>query len=130
MRDAIRSQTGLGDHADTYGWVLLKEGKIERALKLLAVGVALAPNGAAYAHLAQAEAKLGHKDLALLYWREATFLSPGQMAQVPPDLVSQLNSDTAAVARSGMVPGQELLCRRRRGNSKRGPAVLFFRGRE
>jgi TonB family protein len=45
-----------------------------------------------YAHLAQAEAKSGQRELISRHWREATFLEPGRMPQVPADIASQLSS--------------------------------------
>jgi TonB family protein len=89
---ALNSQNSRSNYLDTYGWLLFKQGKIERALNLLNAAAKLAPRAETYAHLAQAESKAGHSEQAAIDWREAIFLEPGQLSQVPPLVAPQLES--------------------------------------
>jgi tetratricopeptide (TPR) repeat protein len=94
MRGSISAVLGIqssrGTYLDTYGWLLFKTGKTERAIQTLSSAVALAPRAEIYAHLAQAEWKLGHTDQAAEHWREATYQEPGQLSQVPPEIAQRL----------------------------------------
>jgi Tfp pilus assembly protein PilF len=94
MRGSISSALGIqssqGTYLDTYGWLLFKTGKTERSIQTLSSAVALAPRGEIYAHLAQAEWKLGQADQAAEHWREATYQEPGQLSQVPPEIAQRL----------------------------------------
>ena len=92
MSRAISHQITLSTYLDTYGWLLFKQNKMERAVSLLAAAAALAPRGEIYAHLAQAEWKSGRSDLASLHWRESTYLEPGRLSQVPSEIASHLES--------------------------------------
>jgi len=92
VSSAIASQNSLSMYLDTYGWLLTKRGEIERALALLRASAALSPRGEVYAHLAQVELKAGHREEAAAYWREAVFLEPGRLAEVPPEIASRLDS--------------------------------------
>lgn len=92
MSSAIAIQNSRGHYLDTYGWLLFKRNENERALNLLNAAASLTPGGEVFAHLAQAESKAGHGDKAVLYWREATFLQPGQLSRVPPDVAPKLES--------------------------------------
>ena len=94
MLSAIRSQNALGSYLDTYGWLLFKQGKVERARDLLNAAATLASRSEIYAHLAQLELKDGHSEQASVYWREATLLEPGQLSQVPSDTAAHLESVT------------------------------------
>jgi TonB family protein len=92
VSSAIARQNSRSNYLDTYGWLLFNKGETERAIKLLSAAASLAARGEVYANLAQAEAKAGHSEQAAVYWREATFLQPGLLSQVPPPVVPQLES--------------------------------------
>jgi TonB family protein len=92
MSSAFTHQSTISTYLDTYGWLLYKQNDVARAINLLSAAVALAPRAELYAHLAQAQSKSGHADLEAAYWREATFLEPGRMSEVPAGIVPQLNT--------------------------------------
>ena len=92
MATAMNFQRSRASYLDTYGWLLYKKGENDRALSLLNAAANLAPLGTLYVHLAQAESKAGHSDKAALFWREATFLQPGQLPHVPPDIAPRIES--------------------------------------
>jgi TonB family protein len=92
ISSAIASQNSLSTNLDTYGWLLFKRGEIEKSIDLLRASAALSPRGGVYAHLAQAELKAGHRDEAAVDWREATFLEPGHLAEVPAEIAPRLAS--------------------------------------
>jgi TonB family protein len=92
MSAAIAFQVSLSTYLDTYGWLLFRQGKVEQSDSLLRAAAALAPRGEVYAHLAQAESKLGHQELASQYWRESIFMEPGPISQVPPEIVARFES--------------------------------------
>jgi TonB family protein len=92
MSAAINSQNSLSTYLDTYGWLMLNEGKIEPALQFLSASVDLAPRAEVYAHLAAAEIKTGRIEEAARHWREATYLEPGRASSVPPTIAPRLES--------------------------------------
>ncbi len=92
MPAAITRQVAISTYLDTYGWLLFRQEKADRAVNLLTAAVALAPRAELYAHLAQAEAKSGQRELVARHWREATFLEAARMREVPADIASQLSS--------------------------------------
>jgi TonB family protein len=95
MASMIAFQNSLSAYLDTYGWLAFKQDKYEHAIELFFAAAALSPRAEAYAHLAQAEEKAGHADKALLYWRQAAFLEPGQMPQVPAEVAKNLDQVAA-----------------------------------
>jgi TonB family protein len=92
ISSAISSQSTLGTDLDTYGWLLFKQGRVERAVEVLTTATALAPRADIFAHLAQVESKAGHANQELVYWRQAVFLEPGLAAQVPSSVASELKT--------------------------------------
>ena len=92
ISSAIAAQNSLSTNLDTYGWLLFKRGENERSIDMLRASAALSPRGEIYAHLAQAELKAGHPDQAAVDWREATFLEPGRLPEVPSEIASGLAS--------------------------------------
>jgi TonB family protein len=102
MSAAIGHQNTLSTHLDTYGWLLLKGGKTDRALELFDASLALAPRADVYAHLAEAETKAGRSDQALVHWREARSLEPE--LRVPPDVAGKLESIPARSLDRGWYP--------------------------
>jgi len=92
MASAIGLQNRRGSYLDTYGWVLFKKGDNDRAINFLSAAATLNPRGEIFAHLAQAESKAGNSDKAAQDWREATFLQPGQLSRVPPDILPKLEN--------------------------------------
>jgi serine/threonine protein kinase/tetratricopeptide (TPR) repeat protein len=90
MDTALSFQTSLSMYLDTYGWVLFKMRKLDQAAEVLYASASLAPRAEVFAHLAEVEWKIGRTEDASHYWREATFLEPTRVAQVPTELVSRL----------------------------------------
>ena len=101
---AIGHQNTLSTHLDTYAWLLFKTGKIDRALELFDASVTLSPRADVFAHFAEAEAKAGRSQEALIHWREATLLEPGMVAQVPAEAAGKLKTVPALSSDRGWYP--------------------------
>ena len=89
---AITAQNAFSTNLDTHGWLLFKRGDLEKSIAMLRASASITPRGELYSHLAQAELKAGHREEAAVHWREATFLEPGRLAEVPPEIAPSLNS--------------------------------------
>jgi TonB family protein len=92
MSSQISRQVSFANYLDTYGWLLFKQEKFEQAAGLIAASTELAPRADAFSHLAQVELKLGQESQALRHWRQAIFLEPGTLADVPEPMRAPLQS--------------------------------------
>jgi TonB family protein len=92
MGNALAVQNTVSIYLDTYGWLAYKQGNYDHSVELLSASAALSPRGEVYGHLAHAQEKAGHPDQALLAWRQATFLEPGQMPQLSAEVTAKLES--------------------------------------
>ena len=89
---AITAQNSFSTDLDTHGWLLFKLGEFEKSIDMFRASAILTPRGVLYSHLAQAELKAGHREEAAVHWRQATFLEPGRLVEVPPEIAPSLNS--------------------------------------
>ncbi|MCX7869012.1 MAG: tetratricopeptide repeat protein, partial [Terrimicrobiaceae bacterium] len=79
IRQALEAEPENGAYLDSLGWVLYRKGRFEEALALLlqAAEKIEAPDPVVYDHIGDASQALGKKEEALLYWRKALALDPG-----------------------------------------------------
>ncbi len=89
---AITARNSFSSDLDTRGWLLFKLGQLDKSIDTLRASASLTPRGEVYAHLAQAELKAGHREESATDWREATFLEPGRVAEVPAEIAPSLDS--------------------------------------
>ena len=94
IRRALELDPGNGAYMDSLGWVFFRQGRNEEALaELLRASRALdAPDPVVFDHIGDVYGKLGKTADAVLYWRKALQLDPGNQL-----LTEKLDSHAARV---------------------------------